>query len=188
MDHNISWTSQHYPIPSNQELPDLESRSVSTAAHKDTLGRNAMQQTPSTKKNKTSAHWSANASMPQDNKNLSSECHKSPMMTLALHMTQPFMTPTTLVSMRSLPCPHIPHGIHMESMWIPCGFHVIPGGFHPFHMEYVLAGIPLIFLLPFHFDSIWNPSGMAIFHHHSMECPYGFHMDSIWNDHGFHME
>jgi hypothetical protein len=87
---------------------------------------------------------------------------------------------------RSLPCPHIPHGIH-----------VIPGGFHPFHMEYVLAGIPLILANPFHFYSIWNPSGMAIFHHHSI-IPYGmsmwipppFHginLEWSWLPHGFHL-
>jgi hypothetical protein len=87
----------------------------------------------------------------------------------------------------------------MESMWIPCGFHVIPGGFHPFHMEYVLAGIPLIFLIPFHFDSMWIPYGFHMEWSYSITIPWnvhmestwnghGFHMDSIWNDHGFHME
>ena len=36
------------------------------------------------------------------------------------------------------------------SMWNPRGIHVIPDGFHPFHMEYVLAGIPAILVIPFH--------------------------------------
>src|SRR6266699_2656114 len=69
---------------------------------------------------------------------------------------------------------------HMDSIWIPCGFHVIPGVFHPFHMEYVLAGIPLIFLIPFHFDSMWIPYGFHIEWSYSITIP--------WNDHGFHME
>jgi len=87
----------------------------------------------------------------------------------------------------------------MESIWIPCGF-------HPFHMEYVLAGISLILVIPFHFYSIWIPYGIHLEWSYSinipsfhMECPYGIHMewpwipygmtmDSIWNDHGFHME
>ena len=80
---------------------------------------------------------------------------------------------------------------YMHSMWIPCGFHVIPGGFHPFHMEYVLAEIPLILVIPFHFYSIWIPYGIHLewpysitipsFH---MECPYGMTMDSIWIPYG----
>jgi len=73
---------------------------------------------------------------------------------------------------------------HMESIWNPYGFHVIPGGFHPFHMEYALAGLPLILVIPFHFYSIWNPPGMVIFHHHSI-IPYGM---SMWNPHGMTMD
>jgi hypothetical protein len=104
----------------------------------------------------------------------------------------------------------------MESIWNPCGFHIIPCGFHTFHMEYVLAGIPLILVIPFHLYSIWIPCGMAIFHSYSI-IPYGisrwnpagtvveyniystsipwningFHMESIysiWIPHGFHMD
>jgi hypothetical protein len=43
---------------------------------------------------------------------------------------------------RSLLCPHIPCGIHMESM--------------SFQMEYILAGIPAILVIPIHLESIWN--------------------------------
>src|SRR6267378_3904069 len=70
---------------------------------------------------------------------------------------------------------------HMDSIWIPCGF-------HPFHMEYVLAGIPLIFLIPFHFDSMWIPYGMTMDWSYSITIPWNVHMESTWNDHGFHME
>ena len=38
------------------------------------------------------------------------------------------------------------------STWNPYGFHVIPDGFHPFHMEYVLAGITAISAIPFHLE------------------------------------
>src|SRR6267378_1347955 len=74
------------------------------------------------------------------------------------------------------------------STWNPCGFHVIPGGFHPFHMEYVLAGIPLIFLIPFHFDSIWNPYGIHLEWSYSIIIPWNVPMESTWNGYGFHME
>src|SRR6266567_6420608 len=77
---------------------------------------------------------------------------------------------------------------HMDSIWIPCGFHVIPGGFHPFHMEYVLAGIPLIFLIPFHFYSMWIPYGFHMEWSYSITIPWNVHMDSIWNGYGFHMD
>ena len=69
----------------------------------------------------------------------------------------------------SLPCPHIPYGIHMESMWNAN----IPWNLHGFHVEYVW----------FHMDSTWIPYGMEM-----------FHMDSIWNGNipwipgGFHMD
>ena len=42
------------------------------------------------------------------------------------------------------------------STWNPCGIHIIPGGFHPFHMEYVLGEIPAILVIPFHLYSTWN--------------------------------
>jgi hypothetical protein len=69
---------------------------------------------------------------------------------------------------------------HMESIWIPHGFHIIPDGFHTFHMEYVLAVIPLNLVIPFHLYSIWIPCGMAIFHSYSI-IPYGI---SKWNPPG----
>jgi hypothetical protein len=76
---------------------------------------------------------------------------------------------------------------HMDSMWNPCGIHIIPSGFHQFHMEYVLAGIPLILVIPFQLHSIWIPCGMAIFHPYSI-IPY---VMSTWNSDGiivFHMD
>jgi hypothetical protein len=63
------------------------------------------------------------------------------------------------------------------STWNPCGIHDIPDGFHPFHMEYVLAGIPAILVNPFHLESIWNVMESII--------PYGI---SIWNPSGMVME
>src|SRR6266545_7071947 len=90
----------------------------------------------------------------------------------------------------------------LPSPLIPCGFHVIPHGFRTFHMEYVLAVIPLNLVIPFHLYSTWIPCGMAIFHSYSI-IPYGiskwnppgavveyiFHQHSIysmWNINGFH--
>jgi hypothetical protein len=60
------------------------------------------------------------------------------------------------------------------STWNPCGIHVIPDGFHPFHMEYCLVGIPAILVIPFHMESIWNIR-------ESMQIPS---FNSIWNPHG----
>ena len=54
----------------------------------------------------------------------------------------------------------------------PYGIHIIPGGFHPFHIEYVLGDNPS------HFGDSIPP----IFH---MEC-YGFHYCSTWIPCGFH--
>ena len=80
------------------------------------------------------------------------------------------------------PCPFLTLPPH--SMWIPCGIHVIPHGFHPFHMEYVLAEESLIWVIPFHVYSIWNgqiPLGI----HHSI---WNFHMEFRWNiPCGFHV-
>ena len=45
-----------------------------------------------------------------------------------------------------------------------------PYGFHPFHMEYVLAGITAISAIPSHLESMWIPS----FH---MDFPSGIHME-----------
>jgi hypothetical protein len=41
-----------------------------------------------------------------------------------------------------------------HSTWNPYGIHVIPVGFHPFHMEYVLAGIPAILVISIHLKFI----------------------------------
>jgi len=90
-----------------------------------------------------------------------------------------------------------------HSTWIPCGIHVIPDGFHPFHMEYVLGEISAILVIPSHMESTWNdmdsmripsfhmefPSGFHmepwnIFHHRSTWIPYGI-MEFIWIPHGF---
>ena len=76
---------------------------------------------------------------------------------------------------------------HMESMWNPCGIHVVPHGICPFHMEYVLAEISPILVIFFHLystwngvDSLWIPCGF----HHSI---WNFHMESMWNlPHEFH--
>jgi hypothetical protein len=88
------------------------------------------------------------------------------------------------------------------STWNPCGFHLIPFGFHTFHMEYVLAVIPLNLVIPFHLYSIWIPCGMAIFHSYSI-IPYGiskwnpdgavveyniYSTGIPWNINGFHMD
>ena len=62
---------------------------------------------------------------------------------------------------------HIPYGIHVESM-----------SFHPFHMEYVLAGIPAILVIPFHMESIWNDMESMWIPSFHMEFPCGFHMES----------
>jgi len=51
----------------------------------------------------------------------------------------------------------------------PYGIHIILGGFHPFHMKYVLGDIPAILVIPFHPYSTWNA------------------MDSTWIP-PFHME
>ena len=70
---------------------------------------------------------------------------------------------------RSLPCPSIPHGIH-----------VVSHGICPFHMEYVLAEISHILVISFHLYSMWIPCGF----HHSI---WNFHQESIWNvPHEFH--
>ena len=44
----------------------------------------------------------------------------------------------------------------MYSTWNPSGIHVIPDGFHLFHMEYVLGGILAILVIPSHLESTWN--------------------------------
>ena len=62
--------------------------------------------------------------------------------------------------MRSLLCPHIPHGIHMESIWIPCNSRWIPS--IPYGICF--GWYPEVFTLPPY--STWNP--------------YGFQMDSRW--------
>ena len=72
-----------------------------------------------------------------------------------------------------------PHVFHMESIWNPSGIHLIPEGFHSFQMEYILAGIPLFLVIPFHLYSTWNgqiPSGMSIW------IPSPFH----WIPNRFH--
>ena len=96
---------------------------------------------------------------------------------------------------RSLPCPHIPHGIHVESMsfqmdsthsiwnmfWVKSQpfwlFHSI---WNPLEMIWIPCG--------FH-HSIWNFHLDAIWNHDidSTTIPHGFHVDSIWND-GIHMD
>src|SRR6267143_2216574 len=82
--------------------------------------------------------------------------------------------------LRSLLPPHIPHGIHVESMWIPPSiWNMFWVGSHSFWVLH----------------SIWIPHGMV------MECPnftwndgmstwipHGMRMDSIWIPHGFHMD
>jgi len=55
-------------------------------------------------------------------------------------------------------------------------------------MEYVLAGIPLIFLIPFHFDSMWIPYGFHMEWSYSITIPWNVHMESTWNGQGFHMD
>ena len=89
-----------------------------------------------------------------------------------------------------------------HSTWNPCGIHIIPGGFHPFHMEYVLGEIPAILVIPFHLESIlfhvdsmhipWNDHLESIWNYDIdfTTIPLGFHMDSIQfgNPHGFHMD
>jgi len=68
------------------------------------------------------------------------------------------------------PPPHstwTPHGVYMEST----SFHIDSTWSPPFHMEYILAEIPLILGSPFHMDSMWIPYGMV------MEYP-----NSTWND------
>src|SRR6266702_1573788 len=97
----------------------------------------------------------------------------------------------------------------MDSTWTPHGMDLIPCGFHmestwipPFHMEYILADIPLILGPPFHMDSTWTPygmvmeypnstwnGGMSTWSPHGMSTwiPHGFHMECIqstWNEHG----
>ena len=106
-----------------------------------------------------------------------------------------------------------PPTFHMDSTWTPHGMDLIPHGFHmdstwlpPFHMEYILAEIPLILGPPFHVDSTWTPHGFHMEwswniqiphgmvecpHGVHMECPHGFHMDSTWNassPHGMSMD
>ena len=53
-----------------------------------------------------------------------------------------------------MPC----HKRSLLSLCIPHGIHVIPDGFHLFHMEYVLGGIPAILVIPSHLESTWIPS------------------------------
>ena len=66
-----------------------------------------------------------------------------------------------------------------HSRWNPCGIHVIPDGFHPFHMEYVLADIPAILAIPFHLESIWNDMDSMWIPSFHMEFPSGFHMELV---------
>ena len=69
-------------------------------------------------------------------------------------------------------------GRSLLSLCIPHRIHLIPDGFHSFQMEYILAGIPLFLVIPFHLYSIWNgqtPSGF----HHSI---WNVYLDSTWND------
>jgi hypothetical protein len=79
-----------------------------------------------------------------------------------------------------------------HSTWNPCGIHVIPDGFHPFHMEYVLGEIPPKLVFLFHAYSIWNRWNPPGIHGIHMEYPHEIHMEystSIpWIPHGFHME
>ena len=70
---------------------------------------------------------------------------------------------------RSLPCPLIPHGIH-----------VVPHGICPSHMEYLLAKISLILVIFFHLHSTWNQVDSMWIPPFHMEFPHGFHVDSMW--------
>src|SRR6266567_3605324 len=81
---------------------------------------------------------------------------------------------------RSLLSPHIPHGLHME--WT--SFHMDSTWIPPFHMEYILAEIPLILGPLFHMDSTWIPYGMV------MEYPNSTWNGgmSTWSPHGMRME
>jgi hypothetical protein len=81
----------------------------------------------------------------------------------------------------------------MESM----SFHVIPDGFHPFHMEYVLGEISPKLVFLFHAYSTcnrWNPPGIHGIHLESMEStwnpwnPPGIHGIHMEYPHGIHME
>jgi len=64
-----------------------------------------------------------------------------------------------------------------HSTWIPCGIHVIPEGFHSFHMEYVLGETPPILVFFFHAYSIWNGQIPPGIHGVHMDYPHGFHME-----------
>jgi len=73
---------------------------------------------------------------------------------------------TRCLNLRSLLCPHIPGGIQVESMLIPCGF-------HPFHMEFVwLRAQPFWRKFPysFHMESPWN-----------LNIPWNISLESRWN-------
>ena len=114
---------------------------------------------------------------------------------------------------RSLPCPHIPHGIHMDSIWIPYNSRWIPSIPYGicFGWDFTHFGHSIPFL--FHMEFIWNGHIPSLFHHFIWninmestwnECemiiwippgtnlewswiPYGFHLIP-WNDHGLHRE
>ena len=91
---------------------------------------------------------------------------------------------STMHLRRALPCPHIPHGIHMESICIPGNSRWIPSipygicfGWYPTHFGY---SIPLLF----HMESTWNGHIPSLFHH----SIWNVYMESTWNGHGFHMD
>ena len=82
----------------------------------------------------------------------------------------------------TLPCPHIPHGIHVEqiySMWNLHGIHMEStwNMFH--HINHVLTDM----------DSIWNPHGIHVdlFHMESTWNPPEVHVDSMWIPCGMHL-
>jgi hypothetical protein len=65
-------------------------------------------------------------------------------------------------------------------------FHVIPDGFHPFHMKYVLGEIPPKLVFLFHAYSTWNgwnPYGIFTWNSHGIFHKYS--MDSRWIPPGF---
>src|SRR6267378_2707648 len=94
---------------------------------------------------------------------------------------------TTPLYSRSLLPPHIPHGIHVDSMWIP------PSIWNPHGMVMECPnstwndGMSRWIPHGMRMDSIWIPHGLHPFHMDSTwtaSIPHGFHVDSTWIPHG----